>query len=134
LSELIQQTIADLRALRISEVEALKKIKEYREQAITRKSDDVPPTLSNKEEAIPFYRLVKATTALTEARCTAFALEADTIIKKYAIIDWAEKLDLVRKMNFYISEYLIDEEKMPIKTAEALAEQCVEVAKKRYRQ
>jgi type I restriction enzyme, R subunit len=133
LSELIQQTIADLRAFRLSESEALKRIKEYRNQAISRKTDDIPMSLLNKEEAIPFYRLTKATTKLKEERCVNFAFEVDKIIRKFAIIDWENKLDLVRKMNFYISEYLIDEEKMPIKEAEELAKQCVEVAQKRYK-
>lgn len=133
LSELIQQTISDLRALRISEVAALKKLKEYREQAISKKGDDIPDEIQIKEEAIAFYRLISSSTALNPKQCEAFANETDTIIKNYIVVDWTQKLDVVRKVNFYIGEYLIDELKMPIDEAEKLAEKCIEIAKIRYK-
>jgi type I restriction enzyme R subunit len=133
LSELIQQTISDLRALRISEIAALKKLKELREQAINKKGDDVPETLLSKEAAIPFYRLATSSTKMSVEDCETFAHEVDHIIKQYAVVDWPQKLDIVRKINFYIGEYLIDELKMPIAEAEALAETCVEIAKVRYK-
>lgn len=133
LSELIRQTIADLRALRISEVEALKRLKEYREQAISKKGDDIPAGLQDKEEAIAFYRLIAAFTKLNPEQCETFARETDIIIKKYLVVDWHQKLDVVRKINFYIGEYLIDELKMPIDEAEKIAEKCIEIAKIRYK-
>jgi len=49
------------------------------------------------------------------------------------VVDWQHKLDVIRKMNFYIGEYLIDELQLPIEQAEALADQCMEIAKARYR-
>ena len=132
LSELIRQTIADLRAMRISEAEALRKVKEYREQAVTKKGDDVPETLLDKQEAIAFYRLLKASTAFSNEEGIDFSSEVDSIIKKFKVVDWQNKLDVIRKMNFFIGEYLIDHLKMPIREAEALAEKCVDVAKLRY--
>lgn len=134
LSELIQQTIWDLRAQRISEVEALKKLKDYREQAISKKGDDIPQELSDNEKAIPFYRLIKTGSTLNTEQSLSFSLATDKIIKEYAIVDWQYKPDIIRKMNFFISEYLIDEFKMDIKEAEAFAEKCTEVATIRYKQ
>jgi type I restriction enzyme, R subunit len=133
LSELIQQTISDLRALRISEVAALKKLKEYREKAITKKSDDIPSGLQSKDEAIAFYRLIMSSSILSTEKCEAFANETDAIIRKYIVVDWAQKLDVVRKINFYIGEYLIDELHLPIDEAELLAEKCIDIAKTRYK-
>ncbi|HBF88612.1 MAG TPA: restriction endonuclease subunit R [Bacteroidales bacterium] len=133
LSELIQQTISDLRALRISELAALKKLKEYREQAVTKKGDDIPLKLQNIEDCIPFYRLIVSSTNLKPEQCETFAVETDAIIKKHQVVDWPQKLDIVRRINFYIGEYLIDELKMPIDEAEIMAEKCVEVAKIRYK-
>lgn len=132
LSELIKETISDLRAMRISEAEALKKLKEYRAQAVSKKGDDIPASLQNKEEAIAFFRLFKDSTKYSIDEGVEFSVEVDTIIKKFRIVDWQSKLDITRKMNFYIGEYLIDHLNMPIKEAEELAEKCVEVAKKRY--
>lgn len=134
LSELIKQTISDLRAMRLSEAEALKKLKEYRQQAVTKKGDDVPSLLEGKENAVAFYRLFQAATHLSAEEGVAFTQEVEAIIQKFKVVDWQSKLDVIRKMNFFIGEYLIDHLKMPIKKAEALAEHCLDVAKVRYRQ
>jgi type I restriction enzyme R subunit len=133
LSELIQETIWNLRAQRISEIVALRRLKEFSEKAITKKGDDIPSGLQNMEEAIAFYRLIASSTDLKEDSCEAFAREADSIIRSFIIVDWAHKLDIVRKINFYIGEFLIDELKMPIDEAELIAEKCVEIAKVRYK-
>ena len=77
LSDLIQQTIADLRAMRISEIAALKKLKEFREQSVSRKGDDIPSGLETKDEAIAFYRLASASTKLSSKDCEVFANETD---------------------------------------------------------
>ncbi len=132
LSELIKQTIADLRAIRISEAEALKKLKEYREQAVTKRGDDIPEALLDKENEIAFYRLFKSTTEFSNEEGIEFCNEVDRVINKFKIVDWQSKYDVTRKMNFYIGEYLIDHLNMPIKEAELLAEKCIDVAKKRY--
>jgi type I restriction enzyme R subunit len=133
LSELIQQTIADLRAQRISEAEALKKVSHYREQAINRDGEDVPAELKNQAECIAFYRLGIAEGSLSEAQSIEFAQATDRIIRLYLVVDWQYKLDMIRKMNFYIGEYLIDELHLPIEEAEALADKCMDIAKARYR-
>lgn len=134
LSELIRETISDLRASRISEVAALKQLKEYREQAISKKGDDIPIELLSNENAIPFYRLFKEYNKSIEdlSSSTNFAIATDEIIKKYVVVDWQSKGDVVRKMNFYIGEYLIDELNMDIDSAEQLAEKCIDIAKNRY--
>lgn len=133
LSELVQQTISDLRAQRLSELEALKRLKEYRDQALTKKGDDIPPALSNREEAIPFYRLLVSSTELKPDQGVSFANEVESIVTKYKIVDWTQKLDVVRKINFYIGEYLIDEFHLPIPQAEEIAEKAVSIAKIRYK-
>lgn len=132
LSELIKETIADLRAMRISEAAALQKLKEYREQAVTKKGEDIPNELEGKEEAIAFYRLFKDSTDFSNEEGVAFCNEVDLILKRFKVVDWQSKLDVVRRINFLIGEYLIDHLGMSIKDAEALADKCVEVAKLRY--
>ncbi|SFN34328.1 type I restriction enzyme, R subunit [Chitinophaga sp. YR627] len=133
LSELIQQTIADLRAQRVSEVEALKKLNQYREQAINRSGEDVPLPLKDKAESIAFYRLGIAEGKLSELQSINFAEVTDSIIRQYLIVDWHHKPDVMRRMNFYIGEYLIDELHLSIEQAESLADQCMEIAKARYK-
>jgi type I restriction enzyme, R subunit len=133
LSELIRQTIADLRAHRLSEAEALKKLSQYRDQAINRNDEDVPPILKEQAASIAFYRLGIAEATLLQQQSIDFAQAADRIIRQFLVVDWQHKLDVIRKMNFYIGEYLIDELQLPIEQAETLADQCMEIAKARYR-
>ena len=133
LSELIQQTIYDLRASRISEAAALKKLKEYSEQSITKKSDDVPGELQHKEDAIPFYRILSSETSLDKEICADFASVSDRIINDLKVVNWTYNKDIINKINFNIGEYLIDELKMSIDLAEKIADECVEVAKIRYK-
>ena len=133
LSELIQETIADLRAQRISEAEALRKLSQYREQAINRGDEDVPPILKEHAESIAFYRLGTAEGKLSEEQSIEFAKATDRIIRQFLIVDWQYKLDVIRKINFYIGEYLIDELGLYIEQAEALADKCMDIAKARYK-
>jgi type I restriction enzyme R subunit len=133
LSELIQQTIAELRAQRISETEALKRLNQFRNQAIDRSGDDTPQELKDKTEAVAFYRLAVSEGKLSEAQSVGFAQATDRIIRQYLVVDWQLKLDVVRRINFYIGEYLIDELQLPIDLAETLANQCMEIAKARYK-
>lgn len=133
LSELIQETIWDLRAQRLSEVEALKRIKELREKSISKKSDDIPLELINDNRLIPIYRLAKSGNEVSDQNLVNFTKEVDLIILKYKIVDWQNKPDVVRKMTFYIGEYLIDELHFAIEPADELALKCVEVAKLNYR-
>jgi len=132
LSELIAQTIADLRAQRISEAEALKNMKAYRDQAIHKNTEDIPGALRGRDAAIAFYRLSTDKGQLTQEQGILFAQNADRIIRDYLVVDWQTKLDVLRKMNFYIGEYAIDDLGMPIDAAEELAEKSMEIAKLRY--
>ena len=133
LSELIQQTISDLRAMRISDIVAINRLKDLREQAITKKSDDIPEAILKKEKTIPFYRLAIANNSIASENAIPFAIEVDKIINEYIIVDWATKPDIIRKMTFYIGEYLIDEVGIAIDVADDIAEKCIEVAKLIYK-
>jgi type I restriction enzyme R subunit len=133
LSELIQQVISDLRAMRISDLVAIKRLKELREQAITKKSDDIPEAILQNEKTIPFYRIAIASNNIASNIAIPFAMEVDKVIKEYIIVDWVTKPDIIRKMTFYIGEYLIDEMGMAIEVADEIAEKCIEVAKLNYK-
>lgn len=133
LSELIQETIADLRAMRISDVVAIRKLNEYRDQAISKKSDDIPEVIMQNDKTIPFYRLAIANSSIAKDNAIPFATEVDKVIKEFAIVDWASKPDIIRKMTFYIGEYLIDELHIAINEADEIAEKCIDVAKLIYK-
>jgi type I restriction enzyme R subunit len=134
LSELIQQTISDLRANRISEAEAFKKLNLYRQQAITKKSDDIPAVLDSKPKLVPIYRL--ATSSNIDAlkqNSEAFTLVVEEIIEKYKVVDWQNKPDILRKVSFYIGEYLIDHLGIDINKADEISDECLKIAIANYK-
>lgn len=133
LSELIQETISDLRAMRISEIVAINRLKELRDQAISKKSDDIPEAILQNEKTIPFYRLANANNTIAKEFAIPFAKEVDKIIQHYLIVDWSTKPDIIRKMTFYIGEYLIDELHVAIEEADEIAEKCIEIARSIYK-
>ncbi|RAR51065.1 type I restriction endonuclease subunit R [Flavobacterium lacus] len=133
LSELIQETISDLRAMRISEIVAINRLKELRDQAITKKSDDIPEAILQNEKTIPFFRLAKSNKKIAGEKAIPFAIEVDKIVKQFLIVDWSTKPDIIRKMTFYIGEYLIDELRISIEEADEIAEKCIEIAKLIYK-
>lgn len=133
LSELIQQTISDLRANRISEAEAFKKLNTFRNQALTKKADDTPIALESNNKAIPVYRLALAYGQPLSDHAVVFAETVDKIINQYKIVDWHTKADILRKMTFYIGEYLIDELQMDIDKADEVADDCLKIAIANYK-
>jgi type I restriction enzyme, R subunit len=151
LSELIQETIADYRAKRISELEYLAKMKEYSEQATSRRSDDLPEVLLERDIAQAFYRLILSElhekvqdTAVLNILSTEAALAIDDIIQAAVldsgrpIIEWWEK-NIPGQLKIDIGDYLIDEIRERYKVAisfseaDGIADKCIEVAKIRYR-
>ncbi|MCD8518263.1 MAG: hypothetical protein LRY32_00530 [Flavobacterium sp.] len=85
------------------------------------------------EKTIPFYRLARSNENLDSNNAINFAKEVDNIINQYKIVDWSTKPDIIRKMTFYIGEYLIDELNISITEADDMAEKCIEIAKLIYK-
>lgn len=152
LSELIQQTIADYRAHRISELEFLKKAKELSEQAISRKGDDVPQALQQRDVAQAFYRLllddfkekIEDSAALkqltVEVAITIDSLIQNTILdQNKPIVDWQSKSNLIGHLHIAIEDYLIDEVRdkfdIPLSFDEMdeIKKHCIDIAKIRYK-
>ena len=132
LSELIQQTIADLRANRISELAALENLKMHQEAAIHQQGNDIPEALTHHQNAVPFFRLLRHKSNLTEAQSIDFALMSTKIMMQHICVDWHLKVDVRNRINFDISEYLIDEYKFSIEEAEDISSACLSIAEKRY--
>lgn len=114
-SEMIQQTIDDFRAKRISEAEYLERAKDIREAVVNRKHSDLPAEVAADPDLMAFYGLVKPQIEahVTEAEAvqptvieTAQAIL--TIIKDQAIVDWMDNDDIQKVMMNRIDDYLYD--------------------------
>lgn len=152
LSELIQETIADYRAGRIRELDFLKKMKEYSEQATSRKGDEMPEVLQQRDIAQAFYRLVLAELAdrlqdgdVLKILSAETALAIDNIIQAAVldngkpVVDWQDKPSITGMLKIDIGDYLIDEVRdkykldLSFSDMDKIADRCIEIAKIRYK-
>jgi type I restriction enzyme R subunit len=119
---------------------------------LTRIDDDIPVQLENRDVAKAFYGLTVA--ALSEKIqddivrkeiAIEAALRIDDLIKQFAldngkpIIDWQFKTNITGKLLIEIGDYLIDEVRdkyhvdFSFKEMDKIADECIEVAKIRYK-
>lgn len=151
-SQLLRETIADYEAKRITEAQYLSKVQDIMDNVLTRTDNEVPEVLQEKEEAKAFYGISKELLSekmqdeivLKEVSVQA-ALNIDELIRKSVldygrpVIDWQNKSNITGKLLIEIGDYLIDEvrDKYNINLSfgemDKLAEDCIEVAKLRYK-
>ncbi len=151
-SQLLKETIADYEAKRITEAQYLSKVQDIMDNVLTRTDNEVPEALQEKEEAKAFYGISKELLSekmqdeiVLKEVSVQTALNIDELIRKSVldygrpVIDWQNKSNITGKLLIEIGDYLIDEvrDKYNINLSfgemDKLAEDCIEVAKLRYK-
>jgi len=151
-SQLLKETIADYEAKRITEAQYLSKVQDIMDNVLTRNDNEVPEALKEKEEAKAFYGISKELLSekiqdeiVLKEVSVQTALNVDEFIRKSVldygkpVIDWQNKSNITGKLLIEIGDYLIDEvrDKYNINLSfgemDQLAEDCIEVAKLRYK-
>ena len=151
-SQMLRETIADYEAKRISEAQYLSRVQDIMNNVLTHTDNDIPEQLKDRDIAKAFYGLtVEALSEKIQDNVvrkeveTQTALQIDDLIqdsvldKGKAIIDWQYKTNITGKLLIEIGDYLIDEVRdkyhldLPFKDMDKIAEDCIEVAKIRYK-
>ncbi|MFN8864985.1 MAG: type I restriction endonuclease subunit R [Flavobacteriales bacterium] len=151
-SQMLRETIADYEAKRISEAQYLSEVEGIMESVLSRRDDDIPERLQDREVARAFYgiaaEMLSAQFPDEEQRreiSVDAALRIDDLIRKAVlendvpVIDWHGKSTITGKLLIDIGDYLIDEVRDKYDVAltfdemDRIAEQCIEVAKVRYK-
>ena len=151
-SQMLKETIADYEAKRISEAQYLSRVQDIMDNVISHTDNDIPDQLSGREAAKAFYGLtVEALSEKiqdNEVRkkiSTHSALQIDELIQDSVldngkpIVDWQYKSNITGKLLIEIGDYLIDEVRdkynvdLSFKEMDKIAEDCIEVAKIRYK-
>ena len=151
-SQLLKETIADYEAKRITEAQYLSKVQDIMDNVLTRIDKEVPDALKEKEEAKAFYGISKELFSekiqdeiILKEVSVQTALNIDELIRKSVldngkpVIDWQNKSNITGKLLIEIGDYLIDEVRdkynvnLSFGEMDKLAEDCIEVAKIRYK-
>jgi len=128
-SKLIQQAIDDYRAKRISDIEYLKRANEIRDAVVHRKSDDAPPGLRGKEDAIAVFGILRPYIGNHTSRdqiatdvSAGAASDIWEILLRNRKVGFWEDLDAQRRTMNDIDDYLYDrvrgEQSVALTTAE----------------
>ena len=151
-SQMLRETIADYEAKRISEAQYLSGVQDIMNNVLAHTDNDIPEQLKDRDVAKAFYGLtVEALSEKIQDNivrkevATQTALQIDDLIQDSvldngkAIIDWQYKTNITGKLLIEIGDYLIDEVRdkynldLPFKDMDKIAEDCIEVAKIRYK-
>lgn len=147
LSALIRETIETYRLERITEAEYLKRVKEYEEEFLSGKRNNIPEELDGNDNAIALYNLsneiLKSQLENKPEVASEIALEIDKIIRSIIfegdilIIDWQNKTDIEGKIKIAIDDYIFDLKSkydidVPFKQIDELVEQGLEIAKIKF--
>ncbi|WP_291403868.1 HsdR family type I site-specific deoxyribonuclease [Daejeonella sp.] len=151
-SQMLSETIADYEAKRISEAQYLSKVQDIMNNILANTDNDIPVQLKDRVVAKAFYGLTVE--ALSEKIidnlvrkevATQTALHIDALIQDSVldngkpIIDWQYKTNITGKLLIEIGDHLIDEVRdkynvdLSFKDMDKIAEDCIEVAKIRYK-
>jgi type I restriction enzyme R subunit len=151
-SQMLKETIADYEAKRINEAQYLSRVQDIMSNVLDHTDDDIPEQLRERDVAKAFYGLtVEALSekiqdnVVRKEVATQTALQIDGLIQDSvldngkAIIDWQYKTNITGKLLIEIGDYLIDEVRdkynvdLAFKDMDKIAEDCIEVAKIRYK-
>jgi type I restriction enzyme R subunit len=151
-SQLLKETIADYEAKRINEAQYLSSVQEIMNNVLARTDNDIPEQLKESDVAKAFYGLsIEALTEKIQDNVVRkeiaihTALNIDSLILEAVlehgkpIIDWQYKTNITGKLLIDIGDFLIDEVRdkynleLSFKEMDKIAEDCIEVAKIRYK-
>lgn len=127
LSELIQETISDMRANRLSELEALKKLKEIKLQALSGSTNKLPVEIEDKRRKIAIYHALETVDDL-KGKEVEITLIFDEMLTKLEIVDWYKNNDIINKIELDFGDYLMDIMDMSMSKSDEITRQLIEIA------
>jgi type I restriction enzyme, R subunit len=141
-SELIDKALADAEANRISQLDLLARMEEYRDRVRDRRAyESVPEILKTRDVARSYYDLIRdqlnaGGIALPEDTAAELAVRIDDIVLARRKVDWAEELDVQNQMKIAIEDELFALKKsqginIDFDTIDRLLDRTIDIAKRR---
>jgi len=147
LSFLIRQTIEDYHQQRINETEYLNRAKDFQDQFLNGRRDNVPENLKGNDTGIAIYNLVNEIfkTELEDKKNIASELAEgiDIVIRSIVfdedklIVDWQNKSDVEGQIKIAIDDYIFDlktkyDTDFSFKQIDKLVEEGLDIAKIKF--
>jgi type I restriction enzyme, R subunit len=151
-SQLLQETIADYEAKRLSEAQYLKRVQEIMNDVLSRKSNDIPTLFEDRNVAKAIFGLSmeaikeKDLGSLNKVEiATIMANKIDEMVSTAVLdgtkpkVDWINKSNITGRLIIDIGDFLIDEVRdkfdieMTFNEMDILSNSIIEVASKHYK-
>lgn len=145
-SQMLKESIADYENKRINEATYLNRVQEIMNNVLAHTDSEIPSSLKNADVAKAFYGITnevwhsKFSDEETRKQIAAnTALEIDEIIKSLLKVNWQNEVDVPKRMEHLIGDFLIDEVRdkysidLSFEEIDSIAARCVTVAKIRYK-
>jgi type I restriction enzyme R subunit len=141
-SELIDKALADAEANRISQLELLAQVEDYRDRVRDRRAyEAVPEVLKTRDVAKSYYDVVRDQLGahglvLPEATAAELVVKIDDIILAKRKVDWAEEIDVQNQMKIAIEDELFVLKKtrgidIDFDAMDRLLDRIIDIAKRR---
>lgn len=143
-SRLIQKAIDDFRAKRISDLEYLATVSNYRDEVIQKRRDNVPPALAGNDEALSYYEMAKEQLSdnyqdlMVCEEASVYIAEATQVsLKQHSKVNFWQDVDAQNRVRNQIDDHLFDKIRgdLGIKLSEnqmdSMIENLMKIAKSR---
>jgi len=141
-SELIDKALADAEANRISQLDLLARMEDYRDRVRDRRAyEEVPEILKTRDAARSYYDVIRdqlgaSGLPLPEQMTAGLAVKIDDIIRTKRKVDWAEDLDVQNQMKIAIEDELFMLKNtqginIDFDTIDRILDRTIDVAKRR---
>lgn len=151
-SQMLKETIADYEAKRLNEAQYLNNVQDIMNNVLAHTDNEIPEQLNDRDIAKAFYGLtvealsekiqddiVRKEVAIQTALQIDDLIQDSVLDRGKPIVDWQYKTSITGKLLIKIGDYLIDEVRdkynvdFSFKDMDKIAEDCIEVAKIRYK-
>lgn len=141
-SELIDKTLAEAEAERISQLDLLAAMEDIRDRVRDRRAyEDVPEVLKSREVAKSYYDVLRdqfgaARITVPEDEAATLAAVVDDVIQAKRKVDWADDVDVQNQMKIAIEDELFTFKRahgleLDFDTIDRLLDRIIDVARRR---
>jgi len=143
LGEMLRETYEEYRRQRFEQVELLRRVQELLEHAQTRKRfEETPAALDGRPLARTYFditteKLREVSARVSDEEAAELAVAIDDIIRRLAIVNWQENLDVQNRMRIEIEDEMIRFAKarsidLSFDVIDEVMDKCIEAARRRW--
>ena len=127
LSDLISETISDMRANRLSEMEALSRLKEFKAQALKGTTNEIPTEIGDKRRKIAVYHALEAEEQLKDS-AVEVTVYFDELLANLEVVDWYKNNDIIKRIELEFGDYLMDVMDLSMDQSDDITRKLIEIA------